>query len=67
MWQHWINALLGLWVVVIAFLGLGGTTLMWTLVITGVVIAVLALWGSMGASSSSEQGERRSERRTQYQ
>ena len=46
MWQQWINALLGIWVVVIPFLGLTGTAFMWTLVVTGLVIAVLAVWGA---------------------
>lgn len=50
MWQHWVNAVLGLWVIVLAFLGLTGTTMMWTLVITGVVVAVLAFWGAMGSN-----------------
>ncbi|MDR3546751.1 MAG: hypothetical protein P4M11_00495 [Candidatus Pacebacteria bacterium] len=42
--------MLGLWVIVLAFLGLTGTTMMWTLVITGVVVAVLAFWGAMGSN-----------------
>jgi len=55
MWQHWVNALLGLWIIVLAFLGMSGGTLTWTLVITGLVVAVLALWGAYGTSDSREE------------
>ncbi len=51
MWQQWVNALLGLWVIVVPFLGLDSASLMWTLVVTGIVIAGLSLW-SVGATSS---------------
>ena len=50
MWQHWINAILGIWVIVIPFLALTGSTLTWTLVATGAVILVLGFWG--GASNN---------------
>ncbi len=49
MWQQWINGILGLWVIVIPFLGLTDGTLTWTLVITGIVIAVLGFWGGATA------------------
>lgn len=45
MWQQWINALLGLWVVFLPFTGMVGASLMWALVITGIAVAVFALWG----------------------
>lgn len=45
MWQQWINALLGLWVIVLALLGLAGDTMAWTLAITGLAIAALGAWG----------------------
>jgi len=53
MWQQWVNALLGLWVIVIPFLGLTGAALMWTLVVTGIVVAGLSLW----AVGTSQQGQ----------
>jgi hypothetical protein len=51
MWQDWLNGILGIWVIVIAFLGLTGSSLEWTLVVTGVVVAVLGFWaaGSHGS------------------
>ena len=60
MWQDYANALLGLCVLVVAFLGLDATTLMWTLGILGAAIMILGLWGAGALSSSgSEQAERR--------
>src|SRR3989344_7567637 len=44
MWKQWVNALLGLWTIVIPFTGMVGNTLMWALIITGIAVAVLALW-----------------------
>lgn len=46
MWQQWVNTLLGIWIIVLAFLGLTGSTLMWTLIVTGVIVAVLGLWSA---------------------
>lgn len=66
MWQNWLNALLGLWVIVVPFLGISGSTLMWTLVITGVAVAVFALWGVQETSAEREEG-RMSHRTPQHQ
>ncbi|HVW66669.1 MAG TPA: SPW repeat protein [Candidatus Peribacteraceae bacterium] len=46
MWQQWVNGILGLWVLITPFLGLTGQAYIWTLVITGIVIAVLGFWGA---------------------
>ncbi|MBU6388452.1 DUF677 domain-containing protein [Patescibacteria group bacterium] len=46
MWKEYTNAVLGLCVGVVAFLGLTGTTLTWTLVVLGVAILILGLWGA---------------------
>ena len=51
MWQDWTNGVLGLCVIVAAFLGLTGTTLTWTLVVLGVVIAVVGFWGALNPTS----------------
>jgi hypothetical protein len=58
MWQDYLNAILGLAVLVIAFVGLTGATLSWTLGILGLAILILGLW-SASASSSSSDFERR--------
>lgn len=44
MWQQWILALLGLWVIAVPFMGFDTAGLMWTLAITGLAIAVLSVW-----------------------
>ncbi len=46
LWQQWLNAILGLWVIAIPFLAITGAALTWTLVVTGVVIAVLGFWAA---------------------
>lgn len=53
MWQEYVNAVLGLAIIVVAFLGLTGATLSWTLGILGAAILVLALW-SAGTVSPPE-------------
>lgn len=45
MWQDWTNAILGLVVIGVAFLGLQGSALTWTLAIMGLIIAVIGFWG----------------------
>lgn len=46
MWQQWVNTILGLWVIAIPFVGMTAASMVWTLVITGAVIAILGLWGA---------------------
>lgn len=46
-WPQWIVGVLGLWTIAIPFLGITGDALGWTVGITGIVIAILAFWGSM--------------------
>lgn len=56
MWKQWINALLGLATIVVAFMGLTGSTLTWTLAIMGAVVLVLSLW-TTGEVSQEEYKE----------
>ncbi len=44
MWQHWVNGVLGLWVIVMALTGMQNIT---TIVVTGVVIAIVGFWGAL--------------------
>jgi hypothetical protein len=46
MWQGWINVILGIWIIVVPFLDMSTNALKWVLVITGAVVALLALWGA---------------------
>lgn len=44
MWQQWINGILGLWVIIMPFIG--GADTKTVVVVTGVVIAILGFWGA---------------------
>jgi hypothetical protein len=46
MWQHWVNALLGLAVIAVPFLGLSVNAMTWTLAIIGIAVAALGFWGA---------------------
>lgn len=56
MMQNWVNAILGLVVIAVAFMGFSEITLTWTLVIVGAAIAALGFWGA--TISPSDQGRR---------
>jgi hypothetical protein len=59
MWQLWVSAFLGLWVMAIPFIGISSTgTFTWTLAITGLLIAALSAWGAMQVGRSHEYRER---------
>ncbi len=46
MWQDWINGILGLAIIGLAFMNLSGTTLAWSLGVIGVIIAALGFWAA---------------------
>jgi len=56
MWRQWTNAVLGLVVLVVPFLGLTSTVFMWTLVTVGLAVTILAVWGA--SQETQEKGER---------
>ena len=56
MWQQWVNAILGLIVVAVPFLGLTAATFTWTLVIVGAAVAVLGFWGAQEVQTERERG-----------
>lgn len=47
MWQQWLNGILGLWIIIVPFLGMQGSSFTWTLAVTGVIVAVLGFWGAL--------------------
>ncbi|HEV3245011.1 MAG TPA: hypothetical protein VG102_01500 [Candidatus Paceibacterota bacterium] len=55
MWQQWLSAILGLWVIAVPFIGITGTALVWTLAITGIVVAILSVWGAQQEQSMEER------------
>ncbi|MDR3642138.1 MAG: hypothetical protein P4L74_00745 [Candidatus Doudnabacteria bacterium] len=57
MWQNWVNMILGLWVIVAGYLYVpsgSGQTLMY---ITGLIVAILAVWALASESGDSRQME----------
>jgi uncharacterized membrane protein YidH (DUF202 family) len=54
MWQNWVNAILGLWILLSSFLGMSVNGMMTNLVIVGIVIAALGFWGAYDTSHQME-------------
>ena len=56
MWQDWINGILGLWLILSAFVGMSVGATMANLVIVGIVVAALGFWaaGQRYQQSNSE-------------
>jgi VIT1/CCC1 family predicted Fe2+/Mn2+ transporter len=49
MWQNWVNLILAVWIVISPFFFVNSmTSLMWSNVISGIVIGILAVWGASG-------------------
>lgn len=47
MWQQWINFIIGLWIILSGYIGMGPQATTANLTIAGIVIAGLALWGAL--------------------
>ncbi|MBI4363652.1 MAG: SPW repeat protein [Candidatus Doudnabacteria bacterium] len=47
MWQHWINLLAGIWLIISPYVGFSTAAMTTNLVITGVIVGGLSLWGAM--------------------
>jgi len=58
MWKQWVNAILGLLVLAVPFLGLTTAAFTWTLAIAGIIIAALAIWSVAEASAWMESTDR---------
>ncbi|MES2216464.1 MAG: SPW repeat protein [Patescibacteria group bacterium] len=50
-WQHWVNFIAGLWLIISAFVGLTLDAMVTNVVVTGIVVAVLGLWGALQHNS----------------
>lgn len=46
MWQNWVNVVLGLVIAAVPFMGLSSDTLMWSLIVAGLVVAGLSFWSA---------------------
>lgn len=66
MWMQWVNAILGVWLIAVPFLGFTTVGLTWALVLTGIAVAVLAVWGA-GQEASERQEIEQLEARLRHQ
>jgi len=48
-WQHWVNGILGLWVIVMALTNQANNSTI--VIVTGVVIALVGFWGALQKNS----------------
>lgn len=55
MWQNWINAILGLWVILSPFMGMSATSMTTNLVVVGAIVSVLGFWGAYSASRQYDE------------
>ncbi len=39
MWKAWVNALLGIWIFIVAFFDFSATAIMWNNIIVGIIVA----------------------------
>lgn len=46
MWKNWVLGVLGLWVILMPFLGLHPTLMRTIYIVTGIAIAVLGFWSA---------------------
>ncbi|MEK9166333.1 MAG: hypothetical protein AAB846_01210 [Patescibacteria group bacterium] len=54
MWQNWLLGFLGLWVILMPFLGFPLGLHRALTIITGVLIAVLGFWSASGSRAGEE-------------
>lgn len=47
MWQQWTNVLLGLWIIASPFLFDNADSLSTNLIVSGLIVGALALWGAL--------------------
>ncbi len=55
LWQQWVNVLLGLGIIAVPFLDLAEGTVVWTLVLAGLAVAALGIWGGLYEQTESHR------------
>ena len=56
MYKNWINALLGLVVIGVAFMDVSASSLVWILSIAGAIITINSLWSLLDSQESVDSG-----------
>jgi len=52
MWTQWLNGLLGIWIIVVPFLNMTQSAMKTTLIISGIVIALLGFAGRAATTTN---------------
>ncbi len=50
-WQHWVNFIVGVWLILSASFGVSLGSMTTNLAVSGIVVAVLSLWGALANQS----------------
>lgn len=58
MWQQWVNGVLGLWLILSAFIGFTPSAMTTNLVIVGIVVAILGFWGATVTNQAMRRDEK---------
>lgn len=66
MWTQWVNAVLGVWLIAVPFVGFTTVGLTWALVLTGIAVAIFAVLGA-GQEASERQEMAQLEARLRHQ
>ena len=61
MWQAWLSGILGIWLILIVFLGFSSTLMKFFLILTGLALAVFGFWTSSLTKSFFKNSEKNSE------
>jgi hypothetical protein len=51
MWQSWVSAILGVWVIILSFIP--GLRNLASLLIPGIVVLILGVWGGLSKGKSA--------------
>lgn len=55
MWQHWVNLLAGIWLITSPYVGFTAEAMTTNLIITGVIVGALSLWGGLETNRKMSQ------------
>ncbi len=54
MWQQWLNLILALWIILSGYMNFTPSAMTTSVTISGIAIAILALWGALSYRSHEE-------------
>lgn len=55
-WASWINALIGIWLIISPWVyGTAGTSWMWNSIVVGIIMLVLGVWAAISTNDTHDQ------------